>query len=193
MKTWFLNIIYAITRFMGNLRMPYSKKLLTAEQYYHIKENIKPGDLLLSGTRGEFSNFFIPGPYTHAAVVTIPDEQPLLVEAVGKGVLSSFLIGFVMKKDYIALVRSKEATSHQAANAAMIVQGLVGHPYDYEFTSGNAAYYCSELVWFAYHKILGPKLTFTFRERYGRMTIAPMDFYRAKECWEVVWESSKTK
>jgi len=171
-----IKIAFALTRFIGRQHWPFIHKRITAADCLKIADLAEPGDVLLSQNEGELSNIFIPGFWKHAAVYTGKYE---VTEAIGKGVSRCHLIDFAMKKDFVSLWRPLFASKEQRKNAAEAAKLEIGRPYDYEFQSGNKAFYCSELVYSAYDVAMGGKSPFEMRPRYGIMTVTPMDIARA--------------
>jgi len=63
-----LKILAPITKFLGEIRMPFSKKRIDGDFYYKKRDLILPGDMLLTSTRGELSNLFNPSGLKHGGV-----------------------------------------------------------------------------------------------------------------------------
>lgn len=146
---------------------------LTAHQIMRIAELVKPGDVLLSRTLGELTNYFIPGFYSHAAIM-VQNQQ--IVEAVGDGVRQIPLGKFLMDKDFVGVFRYRFGAPARNVWAARVAETYVGHAkYDFEFEIGDDEFYCSELVWHAYKETY-PNLKFTKREVFGVKTVLPDDF-----------------
>lgn len=173
-----------ITKTIGRLHAPFSHKRITGKHVFSIMERIIPGSVLLTYTRGEFSNLFIPGDFTHAAIA---HSHKWVIEATGEGVRKKDLITFMTSKDRVVLLDPKFCDAYQMGKAAELASVSIGSPYDYLFTGGNEAFYCSELVQYCYEKIGCPE--FTRRERFNVSTVIPMDFIRAVDKWELVWDS----
>jgi uncharacterized protein YycO len=135
-----------VAQVISKLHAPFSRKLINGEMFRIVKHLMQPGDILLSRTRGEFGNFFIPGFWKHVAIV---GKDGKIVEAVTAGVHRTNLFDFMRAKDYVALVRPmvdgvvREAAAFHALN-------YVGAGYDFEFEARDKEFYCSELVARAY-------------------------------------------
>ena len=177
-----LKILKPLVVFVGGLHAPYTHNKITGREYHRISNALRVGDVLITRKRGEVTNLFIPGFYTHAAMYVGRND---VVEAIGKGVVRTDLVSFCMGKDYVAVLRSKfsdEAVNKEAAKEAI---KLIGSPYDYDFEPANVAFYCSELCYYAYDKALGEdKSPFELRQSLGVDTVTPQDFFDATEKWE---------
>lgn len=174
-----------ITKWIGKTHLPYTKKLLHAAQYHYINEILKPGMILLTRTDGEASNLLIPGKYKHCAISINPR---FIVEAVGRGVIMTDLIDFILSKDHIAILKPKFCSDLAMESAARWAADQIGKPYDYEFQSSYAAFYCCELSYAAYQTALGGQNPWRLREFWGEPTVTPDDFILADKKWEVVLE-----
>ena len=178
MKNWLLKIAFSITRWVGRQHWPYIHKKMTAANCLAISKNLHPGDVLLSHNEGELSNVLISGFWKHAAIAV---DSEVIVEAIGSGVRKCHIVDFAMKKDFVSVWRPAFASKEQRAVAADYAKCQVGTPYDYEFQSGNKAFYCSELVHAAYDHAMGGKSPFEMRPRYGILTVIPNDIARAEK------------
>lgn len=192
-----LNTAIPITRFIGRMHAPFSHKLIKAIDYREACEVLTPGSILLSNSRGEFSNLFIPGFWSHAAIYT---GNKTVVEAVGRGVVSTDLLDFMFSKDYVCVLTPTFATSEQMESASKWATDQIGCRYEYSISSSGLddalplssdkkerAFYCSKLGYLAYKDACGTS-PFTLRETYGLETVTPQDFYNANTKWIVKWE-----
>lgn len=202
MRLWILNRLAPITRYMGRLHAPFSHTRVTGLHYHQLMNRLRPGMVLVSRRRGEVSNLFIPGGFTHAAIyvgkqmIRVGDEvieAPVIMEAIGIGVIATPLASFMLTKDRIAVLEPAFAGEDVMERAADIAMGYEGTPYDYLFARDHRAFYCSELVFVSYREAAGTAMTFVEREVLGIPTIAPADFYEATNHWRLVWESEKIK
>lgn len=181
-----IRLTSTLSKFFSKIHSPWTHKLISAKDYRDIKANLKRGDVLLSRVRGEFSNLGIPGFFTHAAIAY---DDTTVIESTTRGVVKTDLIDFVMKKDYIAVLRPVFMSERERDLSAFMAQEQLGKPYDFEFaTSDIKAFYCSELVWFCYQKISGSKL-FSPKKILGRETVLPQDFITAQDKFIMLWKS----
>ena len=185
-----LNALVPVSKAVGKMHAPFSHKEVTGKHVYDIEPHLGPGMVLLSYIRGEVSNLAIPGEFTHAAMV-VSDKE--VIEASGAGVQKKDLITFMTSKDRVALLHPKFCGAVHMSLALKYAEGCLGAPYDFVFTPGNKAFYCSELIQHAYEQTTAPgtKVIFTRRTSLGIATVLPVDFYLAKEKWALVWDSKK--
>lgn len=175
-----------VSRFLGEIAAPWVTKEITGVQYAKIISKIRPGDVLVTRVYGHLSNVLIPGYWKHAAIVR-PDGAGV-IEAIGKGVLSTDLVSFCTSKDEVAVVRPTFGDAGMGSLAAATAAALLGAKYDYEFSLGNAAFYCAELVYVAYRAVRSD-LGFGPRARLGVLTVTADDFYEAHKWWTPVYDS----
>lgn len=129
---------------------------------------IKEGDILLSFEKQRPTALFIKGTYKHAAIVSPKID---VVEAVGEGVRDVDLEEWLFLMDYVAIIRPEFENHTINYMASCNAMTYIGKPYDYKFTSGNDAIYCSELVYLCYQNELKE-----FMSEYERTEILPQLF-----------------
>lgn len=129
---------------------------------------IKEGDILLSYEKQRFTSLFIKGKYKHAAIVSPRID---VVEAVGSGVRDVDLEEWLFLMDSVAIIRPEFDNHTINYLAACNALTYIGKPYDFTFTSGNDAIYCSELVFLCYQRELKE-----FLDEYERSEILPQLF-----------------
>jgi uncharacterized protein YycO len=185
MRLMMLNTLAPVSRAIGKMHAPFTHKAVNGLDVFSIQQSLVPGAVLLTHIRGEMSNVFIPGDFTHAAIVT---SNKFVIEATGDGVARKDIITFMTTKDRVVLLYPRFADFEQMSKAAQNAGELIGLPYDFLFTEGNKAFYCSELVTFCYEKVV-PNI-FTRRKRFGVSTVIPNDFIKAQDKWELVWDSN---
>jgi cell wall-associated NlpC family hydrolase len=187
LRRFILHVSVPLTKWIGTLHAPFSRKKLSAKDYREIKLLAKPGYVLLSRARGEFSNLFIPGHWSHAAILA---DNEKVVEATYHGVVETDLIDFVLKKDYVALMEPTFASESIRETSGVFALSYIGKPYDFMFDSGVDAFYCSELVYQCYQDAYFPlNSPFTKRENMGVLTVVPEDFWLAKKKFKTVWSN----
>src|SRR6185436_16570770 len=92
-------------------------------------------------TLGELSNFFNPGKYKHAILYTglekfgrIKLPTPMIMEAIGEGVLYRPLVECLATKDEICVLRLREPlTREELERGLKWALAQEGKPYDYRF------------------------------------------------------------
>lgn len=177
-----LNAIRPITKLVGKLHLSPSHRLMKSKDFWKIARVIHPGDVLVSRMKGELTNFFIPGYWSHAAIY-VGDEA--VIEAVGEGVIETDIIDFLLSKDYVAVLRPT-FPSWNKEDSIRKAKDFVGFPYDYFFDSSSKSFFCSELV----ASCLGTQSEFTKRKTLGQWTVVAQDFYDAKKKFICIWEKT---
>lgn len=124
------------------------------------------GDILFQdGNCGDFceairkvTNGYEGENFTHNGLLMKENDQWYVLEAIGKGVsqtlLSEFLERYVDEKGSpkVMVGRLKDDYRHLIPDAILEAKTKIGKPYDHEFDFENDAYYCSELIHFAFKK-----------------------------------------
>ena len=184
-----LKLSVAISKFSAKIHMPYSRKKITGKHYYSAIQYLEPGIVMATRTDGELSNLGIPGFWSHIAIVT---SNGSVIEATTHGVVETDLVSFFMNKDHIIALKPRFATREQRNKAVNLCLQQIGKPYDFEFASSDIkAFYCSELVTWAYNQAC-PDFPFKTRSVLGRDTVIPSDFPDAKAKWMPVWASNSS-
>ncbi len=106
-----------------------------------------PGMVLLSHKKYELTNLFIPGYWTHAALVACSDE---VLEAVSAGVTRRSLADFVSHADDVLVLRPAFCGPEEMRMAVRRAGQYLGLPYNFLFNPSEGSCYCSELVCRAY-------------------------------------------
>ncbi|MBW3468719.1 YiiX/YebB-like N1pC/P60 family cysteine hydrolase [Arthrospiribacter ruber] len=124
------------------------------------------GDILFQdGNCGDFceairkvTNGYEGENFTHNGLLMMENDQWYVLEAIGQGVsqtlLSEFLERYVDEKGSpkVMLGRLKDDYRYLIPDAILEAKTKIGKPYDHEFDFENDAYYCSELIHFAFKK-----------------------------------------
>lgn len=149
-----------IQKFMQKIHPPYAQT--TVAQAEAVMATLKNGDILLSREAWHFTNYFIPGYWSHAAIYW----DGKVVEAVGSGVqIVDFRDWLIEKHNWIVL-RPK-------INMYPVdVRAFVGQKYDYLFSNNNKNWYCSELA--RYCQAANLPLWLVYKKE-----VYPDDFYKA--------------
>ena len=155
-----------------------------------VSGTLRAGDVLLEKTPFRLTDSFIPGHYGHVAVwVGNEDElrrlgiweHPVLrpyqiniragrgvVEALRSGVQMNTL-GHFMNIDDLAVLRARQISDADRAEAILQTLRQVGKDYDFNFdVESTDRIVCSELVYHAYGEVRWPT-----QRHLGRVTISP--------------------
>jgi len=121
------------------------------EQVRKVLDIIRPGDILLRRFDGYLNTIFTPGFWGHAGVKVSGND---VVHAISKGVTREDILNFC-RCDAICVLEPYTATLKQRDDAVQKAEELAEKniPYDFEFSSNNETYYCTELVSVIYNSI----------------------------------------
>lgn len=183
-----LNAVSAFSRGLSKVYFPFSRKLITAEQFRDIELLCQPGDVLLTRTRGEVSNVFIPGFWSHVALVK---DKHSVIEAITSGVQQTDLAEFCFRRDYIQLLQPQFNKATRGLSA-VFAESAVGKEYDYRFQGDTEAFYCSELVFWSYAEACrrtDDKFPLKYRRRFGYDTYTPQDVSKDAYVFPVVYST----
>ena len=180
-----IRLLKPINKLMGHLHIAPHERAIRASDIFKIEEVIQPGDVIISYSKGELTNYFIGCEFNHAAIYT---GIGVVVEAVGNGVHKLDLEDFCASKDRVCVLRAKFCTGLEAFNAAKLASEQCGRPYDYAFEPNEKAFYCAELVTYCYQKATNNTSPFKPRMILGVATVYPQDFKDAADKFEIVIE-----
>lgn len=138
-----LKILRPFLKFIGRIYISFHKPQMNGEKYVKIVETLQIGDILLSKSKGEISNYLIRSEFTHAAIYV---GEWMIVEATGKGVVPDFITNFCFKKDDILILRFNKSCFMARAVEWLHEMSSKHLEYDMEFESGDQEYYCFELA-----------------------------------------------
>lgn len=133
----------------GYIYMPFSRKKVKGEHYYAVRKDLREGDVLLSTTRGEFSNFINPEEMKHGAICVgdvLGTGVFYVLEATKYGVNLTPLATFMLSKDHIQGFRPTFFKDENMLKTEHAVNAMKGKPYDYLFAFSQEAMYCFEVV-----------------------------------------------
>ena len=176
---------------LSKIYLPYSRKMVTGEDYYKLLDFLEPGLVLVAKSNGELSNIFIPEFWGHAAIVSV--DTKYVVEATTHGVVKTDIVSFMMNKDCVGAFVPLFTSKSKMKRAAEVAEEQIGKDYDFEFsTSSIEKFYCSELVWYAYDQVIDD-IPFKPRVILGQESIAPSDFELATDKFKSVWYSKSNE
>ena len=184
-----LNLTGYCSKMISKIYMPGAHKKIYSSDYRAVQPLMKPGMTMLSYTRGELSNMFIPGDWAHAAIVK---DSTTVIEATTHGVIETDLIDFMMKKDYVILLEPLFADDEERLEVVKVAMLQKGKGYNYKMRyqqSNIMSFYCSELNYYCYMEAC-KESPFTLREILGVQTVIPGDFANAKDKFRMLWLSA---
>ena len=144
-----LAIIMPFVKIVAHIYVAFKKPGMDGRAYRKIERSLQKGDVLLSYTKGEASNFFNRERFTHGAIYV---GDGVIVESVGSGVRSDYLSNFCFKKDHVLLLRFTKKIFIDSVVSFAISQR--GREYDNDFEDNGKKYYCFELVAAAFKSAL---------------------------------------
>lgn len=163
-----------IQKAMQKLHPPYAQTTVKkAEEVMHL---MLPGDILISREAWHFTNLFIPGFWSHAAIYGYGE----VIESVAPAVQKVDWKDWVIEKHNWCVLRPFEENEANGAFAFEYARQMIGRLYDYEFKKNNSNFFCSELVYDSWQN--SSKWTqnvFVKRKTFGQWTVTPDDFYNA--------------
>lgn len=184
-RRYLVRILKPLCVYFGKLHYPPHERLIRSRMITSMSEVIRAGDVIVTYSRGEFTNRFIDGKFKHAAIYV---GAGCVIQAVGAGVSSERFEDFCASKDKIAVLRPKFCDESTCKIAAMNATSQIGKPYDYYFELGDGAFYCAELIQWAYRHATYGGSTFVKKDVLGVETVLPSDFYMAKSKFALVIE-----
>jgi uncharacterized protein YycO len=139
-------------------------------------ETMLDGDILISREAWHFTNLFIPGFWSHAAIY----GQGQVVEAVAPKVQIVDFRDWVIEKHNWCVLRPVGGINGDKAFQFANLQ--IGTLYDYRFSKNNGLFFCSELVYDAWDAVSSWGIdVFTKRLTMGEWTVTPDDYYGAAQ------------
>jgi uncharacterized protein YycO len=176
---------------IGELHLPFNRKLITGDDYRSLMAVIQEGDILLSLTHGELAVIFIPGHFAHVAIYKYDRK---VIEAVTHGVHITDIFDFFLNKDQIVVLRPKFASPEEIKKVITYCEAQIGKPYNFDlkFSELDEKHYCCELIYKGYNKAV-LNSPFKLRNTLGIDTVVPDDFLNANKKWAVIWESKSYK
>ncbi len=192
----FLLICRPISIFINHVNWRFGRAFdCTNKEIAKIKDHITPGMVILTHKKYEFSTFFIPGYWTHSALVVTKDS---IVEATGKGVCMNTMESFFSGIDDFIILNPRFCSQDTMEKASRQAATLVGYPYSYDFRNSNKTFYCSALICWAYAQTLIEKgsrlkIPYVFKNFLNGMIIKPIDIYSDQDAWQVYIKLSSNK
>ncbi len=173
-----------ILLWLGKIYPNFSSKEHIFKRYYEIENSLNPGDIILTKSDAHLSNLTNIGYWKHAVVYVGKEKGiPMVVEAIGEGVVKRTLVEMLSSKDRIAILRpTTKLIQNQKQMDAFVswVKEQVGKPYDYMFdtfsANAHANFYCSEIPYVGIRKV-NVEADFGLRATHGILTVTPMDLF----------------
>lgn len=196
-KQHFFKLIEKATKVLGKIRMPWTKKIMTAEQARQILNKARAGDILIVRAGGYLSSIFL-GEFSHVAFVLNQNE---ILDSTEIGVAKRDTLSCIIGYTRVVIVRPKFTTyekrkSMERAKAIQLADQEDAIHYNFSLVSGNEVskeipdmLTCSQLVRDIVNS--AKENYMELRKRFGFRSIAPEDFYKAKSKFDLVYDSEK--
>ncbi len=177
----FYPVLFVSNKINWRFGRPFRCKGMDVETIRHL---LQPGMVILSHKEFEFTNLFIRGYWKHSAIII---DSELLIEATGKGVAIKRIGEFITEVDDYVILRPTFCDTALMEETCRYVRRVVGYPYNYTFLHGMKAFYCSELIYWAYrlacHHL--PQRHEMERRVRGRI-LNPQAIFESKDTWQTV-------
>lgn len=185
LRRYLIRVLKPISIVAGHLYFAPKYRAVKASDVIDIKSMMQVGDVVLTYSKGELTNYLIEGEFKHCAMYI---GSGSVIEAVGKGVRVIDFESFAASKDKIAVSRANFCDANTAKIAANFALFQEGKPYDYSFEPNENAFYCAELIAEAYQVATGDNSPFILRTVMGVETVLPNDFYMARKKFDLIIE-----
>lgn len=173
-RNFLLKASTPIQKVMQKIHPPYAQT--TVKQAEDVMKFMLPGDILISREAWHFTNLFIPGFWSHAAIY----GNGQVVESVAPMVQIVDWRDWVIEKHNWCVLRPTQTDNSSGRDAFSYAKTTLGRFYDYQFKKNNSNFFCSELVYESWEAAsMWGQDTFIKRKTFGQWTVTPDDFYNA--------------
>ena len=189
-----LTVLGPFIRWWGALHFPFIHKKVTGKHYYKWRDQIQPGMVFLTKTRGELSNWINPMEIKHSGIYVGnlgSGDTYYVLEAVGRGVVLTDLVSFLTSKDLVIGCKPKFIRDSNSGFAYVLHEAArkyEGIPYDYMFQKDAKAFYCFELVAACFNYVYS-ELNLKCREIVKGKKVYDYNTFLDPEFFEVVFDS----
>lgn len=149
--------------------------------------------IVLSHKNYEFTNLFIKGYWTHAAVIVSNNE---IVEALSSGVMQNNIRDFFSTSDDFIILEPINMDEKSKEEAVKFIKNKIGSPYNFSFIQSEDKFTCSDLVGRAY-KITMPDQLEEPAESFSFINYLTSDVFRPEQVlqqngmWKVVVDTTR--
>lgn len=193
-KSAIFTAISPASRLANKINWRFGRKYRFQDSYHAIISNkIKPGMIVLSHKNYEFTNLFIKGYWTHAAVIVSNSE---IVEALSSGVMQNEVKDFFSTSDDFIILEPINMDNRSRDEAINFIKNKVGSPYNFSFIQSEDKFTCSDLVGRAY-KIPIPESEEDASESFSFISYLTSDVLRPEQVlqqngmWKVVVDTTR--
>jgi hypothetical protein len=129
-----MKILSWLSQKLSKLHLPFIVKKVTGEDYYLMRDELLPGDIILCTTKGWFLNWANPSEYKHGALYIGGNKIKYVLEATSKGVIKTNLVDCLLSRDRFIVKRKKDITDEERQLVVEKAVRLEGLEYDWSFT-----------------------------------------------------------
>jgi hypothetical protein len=187
--SFFLWLCLPISKFVNRINWRFGRQFICKfREIEPVQDHLQPGVVILTHKKYEFSTLFIPGYWTHSAMVVAPG---FIVEATGKGVSMITLESFFSSIDDYIVLKPSFCCQDAMNKAGKQASTLVGFPFSFDFRNSSEMFYCSGLICWVYTQTLmagkNPRcFPLILKSFINGNIIKPMDIYAHHDSWEVI-------
>lgn len=151
----FLLLGFPFIRYSNRIKWRFGRPYkCSSSNYLDFVKLLQPGMVILSHKNYEFTNIFIGGFWTHAAIVSSDGN---IVEAIGKGVINKDPAAFFSAIDDFIVLKPDFCQDEEIRRASRYATRVVGFDYNFTFRPCRSSFTCADLIYRAYnlHSIVG--------------------------------------
>ena len=185
----FLWFCLPVSRFINRVNWRFGRPFCcTGEDTKMVKNHLHPGMVILTHKKYEFSTMFIPGYWTHSALVVAPGR---IIEATGHGVCMNTMGSFFSTIDDFVVLRPRFCCQETMKKAGEQAVTLVGSPFSFDFRNTGEMFYCSGLVCWVYAQTLINRenlqdIPLILKNFIAGNIIKPMDLYLHQDALQIM-------
>lgn len=151
---------------LGKLKLGIAYRNLTGEDYYHVRDRVHPGCVLLLNKNWEPSNIINRGKFKHGELYIGGIPVKYTIGSTGRGVGLTNLVDAITQSDAMAICTPKFLHTADIPRLEYIARSKMGVPYDYLFQLTKDSFYCFEFIATCY-LILYPDLQLKTTKIFG--------------------------
>lgn len=178
---------YIFSKILPYVRFSFWYSAIKGKQYRHGYALLKTGDIVLNTDKHKLLTILVPGDFSHAALCVKKDSDFEIAEMTNKNFGLITFMDFCKEADRVVILRCNDFDESYINKVVEKCMSFKDCEYDYHFSLGVKALYCSELV---YQSDFENKLKVSLEDvdGLGVPYISPSGLYKAKNV-TVIWDS----